>query len=78
MSKPFRIIDAATFLVENYTPQQIDTLKQLNIINSRILLAIEAKKIYEKQTSSKICDRYEHTAMLMKISVSYVRKLLNE
>jgi len=78
MSKQFRIIDAANFLTENYSEQQIEEMKRFNIINSRILLAMEANKVFKQQKSKSICDRYEHTAMAMRISVSYVRKLLNE
>ncbi|MFP4462194.1 MAG: hypothetical protein ACLFQE_08360 [Thermotogota bacterium] len=74
----FRIIDSAMFLIKNYTPQQIETLKQHNIINSRVLLALEAKRVFDTQKSEKTCDKYEYTAMEMGLSVRYVRKLLNE
>lgn len=78
MPKPYRIIDSAQFLLDNFSEGQIERMKRHNIINSRVMLAIEAKQVFEKQKSQKIMDRYEHTAMDMGISVEYVRKLLNE
>jgi hypothetical protein len=78
MHKRYRIVDAADFLLENYTEEQIELMRKHNIINSRVILAVEAKMIFNKQKSKRIMDKYEHTAMDMGISLRYVRRLLNE
>jgi len=76
MSKPVRIIDSAMFLIENFTPQQIDSLRRHNIINNRVVLALEAKKVYDKYYGEKKMARYTCVAAEMNISVQYVIQLL--
>lgn len=76
MSKQFRIIDSAMFLKENYTPQQIESLKRRNIIDNRVVLAMEAKEIYDSYDGYGKMERYEMTAEVLNISKWYVIQLL--
>ena len=73
-----RIMDAAIYVMENFTEEEIKNLKQMNIINNTVVLAIEVKKCFDKQTVEGLMNKYTHTAEDMGISVKYVRKLLKE
>ena len=74
----FRIIDSVIYLLENFTADQIKELRQMNIINNRIVTTMEVKKCFDNQKAEDLRTRYEHTADDMNISERYVRKLLNE
>lgn len=73
-----KIIDAAIYVMKNFTDEEIKNLKQMNIINNNVILAMDVKKCFDKQKSKNLRDRYEHTAIDMGLSERYVRKLLNE
>lgn len=73
-----RIIDAAIYVMENFSEEQIKELKQMNIINNRIVLAMEVKKCFDQQQATDLRTRYENTAEDMRLSERYIRKLLNE
>ncbi len=73
-----RIIDAAIYVMKNFTEEEIKNLKKMNIINNRVVLAMEVKKCFDKQKANDLRTRYEHTAEDMQLSERYIRKLLNE
>lgn len=73
-----RIIDAAIYVMDNFSEEQIKELKQMNIINNRIVLAMEVKKCFDQQQATDLRTRYENTAEDMRLSERYIRKLLNE
>lgn len=73
-----KIIEAAMYVINNFTDGEIKNLKKMNIINNRVLLAIDAKKCFDKQKHPDLRTRYENTAEDMGLSERYIRKLLNE
>ena len=73
-----KIIDSAIFVLDNFTDEQIKELKKMNVINNRIVLAMDVRKCFDNQPAEDLRTRYEHTAIEMRLSERYIRKLLNE
>jgi len=76
MHKALRSIDSAIVLKNKFSPEQIKILKENQILDKRVQLAMEVMDVYNKYPEEKKMSRYACVAAEMNISVTYVIQLL--